>query len=318
MMISIARKKRRGRMMVPFVSLLIQCGFVLCHIYSQAFGAGLDSSGSCNARIQYLGEKPPGMTPEVFAPGLVSTDQIEFGCTFSTDGCEFYFGRVIRDPFRKVVFVSRWTDTAWSVPELAPFSGVFDDELPRITPDGQFLFFTSNRPLPDMADQESRRSSFTVWVCQKTERGWGKPSPLAPHLRGMITVSATSTNTLYTRLRNGLVRMIPEHTGWSAPETFSIRGTEKPGNLYVAPDGSFLLFGCELPGYGMGDLWVSFRRGTDGWTEPANLGPKVNTSGIDAAPILTPDGDYLFFTSGGDIKWISADIIRNLAEDVIK
>jgi len=31
----------------------------------------------------YLGQKPPGMTPEVFAPGIVSTDSYEFACCFS-------------------------------------------------------------------------------------------------------------------------------------------------------------------------------------------------------------------------------------------
>jgi len=31
----------------------------------------------------YLGQKPPGMTQEVFAPGIVSTDSHEFACCFS-------------------------------------------------------------------------------------------------------------------------------------------------------------------------------------------------------------------------------------------
>jgi Tol biopolymer transport system component len=39
----------------------------------------------------YLGQKPPGMTPEIFAPGIVSTGLDELNSVFSPDGDEFYF-----------------------------------------------------------------------------------------------------------------------------------------------------------------------------------------------------------------------------------
>jgi len=42
----------------------------------------------------YFGQKPPGMIPEIFAPGIVSsTEATEYGITFSPDGKEFYFNR---------------------------------------------------------------------------------------------------------------------------------------------------------------------------------------------------------------------------------
>jgi hypothetical protein len=41
----------------------------------------------------YLGQKPPGSTPEIFAPGHVCTDLDEYGCTFSPDGRKLFFGR---------------------------------------------------------------------------------------------------------------------------------------------------------------------------------------------------------------------------------
>ena len=41
----------------------------------------------------YLGQKPPGMTPEIFAPGIVSTAEFEFAGTFSPDGKEYFFTR---------------------------------------------------------------------------------------------------------------------------------------------------------------------------------------------------------------------------------
>ena len=39
----------------------------------------------------YLGQKPPGMTPEIFAPGIISTGYDERIAAFTPDGKEFYY-----------------------------------------------------------------------------------------------------------------------------------------------------------------------------------------------------------------------------------
>jgi len=39
-----------------------------------------------NLKCPYPRQKPPGMTPEIFAPGFISTDKHEFSCCFSPDG----------------------------------------------------------------------------------------------------------------------------------------------------------------------------------------------------------------------------------------
>jgi hypothetical protein len=39
----------------------------------------------------YLDQKPPGMTPEIFAAGIVSSSEAtEYGIAFAPDGKEFY------------------------------------------------------------------------------------------------------------------------------------------------------------------------------------------------------------------------------------
>ena len=59
----------------------------------------------------------PGTTPELFAPGIVSTDgSIELNGVISPDGREFFFTRV--DPDRRfVMHRSRLLDGAWTGPE---------------------------------------------------------------------------------------------------------------------------------------------------------------------------------------------------------
>jgi hypothetical protein len=39
----------------------------------------------------YLGQKPPGMVPEIFAPGYISTEKRELNSVFTPNGKEFYF-----------------------------------------------------------------------------------------------------------------------------------------------------------------------------------------------------------------------------------
>src|SRR5690606_18870087 len=38
----------------------------------------------------YLGQKPPGLIPEAFAPGIVTTEHYEFSGVFTPDQKEFY------------------------------------------------------------------------------------------------------------------------------------------------------------------------------------------------------------------------------------
>src|SRR6059036_3507929 len=67
----------------------------------------------------------------------------------------------------------------------------------------------------------------------------------------------------------------------------------------LSPDGLSLYFASDRTG-GLGgvDLWVS-RRASDRspWGTPANLGPGINSSGIESGPNLSRDRHLLFFQS---------------------
>src|ERR687892_603831 len=54
----------------------------------------------------YVGQPVPGLTPERFAPGLVSTEAIELNGVFSPAQREFYFTRVVNgvDTMYQIVF----------------------------------------------------------------------------------------------------------------------------------------------------------------------------------------------------------------------
>ena len=101
----------------------------------------------------YLGQKPPGTTPEIFAPGIVSVDKYsEFVCIFTPGAEECIFDRYGDDEYQKgAIFTTRIENGKWIKPEIhksfAEFGEVF---LPSLSPDGQYWFFTSNSlPIPE-------------------------------------------------------------------------------------------------------------------------------------------------------------------------
>ncbi len=68
----------------------------------------------------------------------------------------------------------------------------------------------------------------------------------------------------------------------------------------ISADGLALYFHSERPGGygGSRDLWVTARPTTeDPWTEPANLGPTVNSSDQEGRPCVSSDSLSLYFNS---------------------
>jgi hypothetical protein len=68
----------------------------------------------------------------------------------------------------------------------------------------------------------------------------------------------------------------------------------------ISNDGLSLYISSARPGgFGPNDIWVSQRDSLDDpWGPPQNLGPNINTAGDEFAPDFSPDGHWLFFSSG--------------------
>jgi hypothetical protein len=101
----------------------------------------------------YVGQPPPGMIPELFAPGVVSTDAVELNSVFSPDGREFFFSRLIDGPdesdgypgkTRPILYHTVYQNGAWTEPRPlrlfpdAPYAWAADMS---VSPDGRRLYF---------------------------------------------------------------------------------------------------------------------------------------------------------------------------------
>lgn len=141
------------------------------------------SSDLPEIRGPYLGQKPPGMTPEIFAPGIISTGYSEIKAVFSPDGREIYY-QLWETPFPVIVMMTE-KDSGWTKPQVAPFSGQIIEGY-NITPDGKRMFIASHRPLKGRGEpSETGR----VWITEKGYNGWGELKALKPSIFGYPAVA---------------------------------------------------------------------------------------------------------------------------------
>jgi hypothetical protein len=119
----------------------------------------------------YLGQKPPGKIPKLFAPGIFSTDHHDRYASFSPDGKELFFHRRGRQ-FTTLIMHMNQVNGVWQKPQAAPFSGnpEFRDAGPILSPDGNILVFYSRRPKSEKLEPEN---NFDIWIVRKQNGVWG-------------------------------------------------------------------------------------------------------------------------------------------------
>lgn len=255
----------------------------------------------------YLGQTAPGLIPELFAPGLVCTGLEQRDAAWAPDGREFFYSH--GGPRSAIV---RWQrrDGRWRGPQIAGFSGLFNDIEPAFGWDGSRLYFASNRPRDDGTEM---RPDYDIWYVERQNDGWSAPT-LAPEPvtseHDEFYPSLTRDGVLYFtgQRENGfgaedIWRAPPRNGGWGEPECLpaEVNSAGFEFNAFVAPDESYLLFTSwqRAEAYGGGDLYVAFRDPDGSWHEAVNLGPEVNTPALEYCPFVTADGRWLFFSRKG-------------------
>ena len=88
---------------------------------------------------EYLGQEPPGLAAEVFAPGIISLeDRRETKVVFSPDGQEAFIGTTSEGKFK--IFYTKQENSHWQEPRLADFIINQDSREPFVAPNGEKFF----------------------------------------------------------------------------------------------------------------------------------------------------------------------------------
>lgn len=313
-------------------------GIKLC-ILASCMGTSvyaLAQTAKKNIKAVYFGEKAPGMTPTIFAKGIISTDSIEHSSpAFSPDGKLILWTRIY--PGRPAFLVEmkrqggRWTNPA--APSFANSS--FDDFYPSFSVDGKKLFFSSRRPLPH---GYPKNQDMWIWEVDRHNNGWGTPRPLdSTIMQGFeYAHSVSKKGTIFFSSRRPGTRDFDiffaglKNKKFLQPEILgdSINTVGYEDGPFISPDESYLIFESQRPEsiYGSIDLYICFKQKDGSWTKPKNMGPRINTKYSERFATVSPDGKYLFFGSNRrqladnlyfDIYWIDARIIEQLKNEVL-
>jgi len=278
---------------------LISCFFLL-------FSCSSPQDDRVSIEGPYLGQPPPGMIPEVFAPGIISTGFHELDITFSPDLKELFFTRSGPDFYSAVILLEQ-KNGKWRAPETAPFSGVYSTNYPFASPDGKMIFFESTEPL---TGEEYKPIIRNIFVSMRLESGWSTPKALDRVINTrkteMFFGTARSGNLYfcanYGDSKGGFDIYMSEFTddgyGHAVNLGDAINTKSNEFHPFIAPDESYIIFDAQRPnGFGANDLFISFRNEDGIWSKAQNMGDIINTDKADMRPYVSPDGKYFFFCS---------------------
>ena len=285
---------------------------------------------------KYLGQTPPGNTAELFFGGDFFEEKNmknrSFNVAFSPDGNEmffsFYKGTEEKPHPEYEIKTYKFIDDKWIGPRTASFSGTYSDVDINFSPDGNYVFFASDRPQPNSAELD-------IYYCIKTKDGWSDPIYAGENVntiegevypsfsekgnvffRSSITTGGYSDSDLYrAEWKNGNFINVKN----LGPNVNSPYGQS---NAVIAPDESYIILCTDRPEKeGIQQIFISFQTGDNIWTKAVSLGAEVNTSISSGAPTLTPDGKYLFFykrtKAERGLYWISTKFIDDLKKKVV-
>jgi hypothetical protein len=201
----------------------------------------------------------------------------------------------------------------------------YPEYVPLISADESILFFTSRRPgstggLTDVLGNYYE----DVYVSRKENGTWSKPQnlggpvnteqhdacvSLSPDAQQMLifrTSADLSSGDLYSTYWNG--------KNWGEPVMLGaeINSPSKELSACTNNDNSMIIFTSDRPGgFGGKDLYRVVKLPNGQWSKPQNLGSKINTKYDEDAPFISPNGQFLYFSSNGYNTMGGYDVFRS-------
>jgi len=207
--------------------------------------------------------------------------------------------------------------SVYEITRMSFSSDGFSDISPVIAKDG--IIFCSNRRFSAIKDRtgfDGHRLYYIYLAERKDTSEWRRPKELKSERSSLFNNGpmciAPDGKTAYitSEIETGKAAKKKNFKNHSGIFIADISGTElvslrpfkynnpsyEVGQPSISSDGKYLFFASNMPGgQGKSDLYYcEFINGE--WTTPVNLGPKVNSPGVENYPYMHPSG-RLYFTS---------------------
>ncbi|HYF68524.1 MAG TPA: OmpA family protein [Ohtaekwangia sp.] len=191
----------------------------------------------------------------------------------------------------------------------------YDELNPVISPDGKTLYVTiANHP----DNLGGRKDPGDIWYAViQEDNTWSTPMHAGSIIndRSFNSIAGFSTDGKEAFVMNhfdsnggtartqGIAVTHGKARAWSKPENITIPYFKHKGGAlsgYLSPDKKHFVFSAETYGSrGVEDIYITQRDSQGKWSEPKNVGSKINTQFQELSPSLSYDGKTLFFSSNG-------------------
>jgi Putative Ig domain/Secretion system C-terminal sorting domain len=260
----------------------------------------------------YFGQTPPGNTPQIFAPGLVSLpNRNEAVITFSPDGASVFFYISNSNPY---TLYATYTNNHWTTPVTIPFS------IGRLTGEPSFAF-NGNRVYMFATNAVNHVGLADLSYSEKQGTNWSDPISLGNPPNSEVyqyhPCIVGDTSIYFSSNAGDIIRCQYDNGAYQdrfiLPVPVNHIGAQTWGDPYVSVDESYMLLkSIREEGYGQNDLYISYKKPDGTWTNPKNLGNIINTAGNETSGDITPDGLYMTYGRNNDLYWVSTSFIDSL------
>ncbi len=219
-----------------------------------------------------------------------------------------------------------------SIINLEAVNSQYADYSPIISFDGNSLYFTSRRPWKNNETEPFRDPMYNdypedIYVSKKNEKGnWSEPKRmdfcLPNNNEATIAVSADQKRIYVYQDNIGDGDIF--YSDFSNNKFQEIKPLEYEGvntkywetHCTVTLDGLQMYFVSDRPGgFGGRDIYRIVKLPDGTWSQPMNLGEKINTANEEDAPFIASDNKTLFFASNGPESIGGFDIFYTVSDE---
>jgi len=307
--------------MKNFKCLFLCLAMVMITIACNTKKQHLKKANSPTLESPYFGQNPPGLIPEIFAPGIISiSGRHEMGVSFSPDFDEMYFAVQEKSGLPGDIYFSKLEDKKWTPFKKANFTrGKKAGEMkPNVSYDGKKIYFTA---------YNADFTGTSIWYVNRLNNGWSDAikldSPLNEH-EVMTSTFAKNGDLYYTNISKKFRTYYAPNINGKYPK-FQEAEIEFGGHPFISPSEDYLIVDArnKEDKNQKSDLYVYFKKKDGAWTKPINLGITVNSTFDEKSANVTPDGKYLIFSRRSEeealkLYWVSTEVIHKLKTEYFK
>lgn len=218
-------------------------------------------------------------------PAIMEQTEDEKYMVFTTSRTESKNGEIFEaynEGYQDIWMCKIEDDTTFGDIEKMPkkVNTKFNDGNPTFTPDGMTMYYS-------ICNQGKLGYGCSIYFSNYDPRKkkWSKPK-LVESLQGFNEVVVNS---------RGKTKKVP---------TYDV-------HPQLTADGNTMFFVSDREGSTGLDIWYATNYGEGEWSEPINMGERINTPFDDISPFLSNDGNTLYFASNGRVGFGGFDVYKS-------